>query len=89
MLQPTIAEFKKAVRKIKKHAVKKEDEWMFDTCYVPKNRLKDAAIKNRQVAIQGMPCLDDKDAEAVMRLMIALRGINSKKEIEEWKEGRH
>ena len=88
MLQPKIAEFKKAVRKIKKHAVKKEDEWMFDTCYVPKNRLKDAAFENRQAAIQGMPCLDDKDAEAVMRLMIALRGINSKKQIEEWKEGR-
>ena len=52
-----------------------------------KNRLKDAAIENRQAAMKGMPCLDDKDAEAVMRLLIALRGINSKKQVEAWKEG--
>jgi len=87
MLQPKIAELKKAVRKIKKHAVKTEDEWMFDTCYATGNRLKDAGIENRQAAIKGMPCLDDKDAEAVMRLLIALRGINSKKQVEAWREG--
>ena len=52
-----------------------------------KNRLKEAAIENRQAAIKGMPCLDDKDAEAVMRLLIALRGINSKKQVEAWREG--
>ena len=52
-----------------------------------KNRLKEAAIENRQAAIQGLPCLDDKDAEAVMKLMIALRGISSKKQLEAWQEG--
>ena len=36
MLQPKIAELKKVVRKMKKHAVKTEDEWMLDTCYAPK-----------------------------------------------------
>ena len=87
MLQPKIAELKKAVRKIKKHAMKMEDEWMFDTCYAPGNRLKEAAIENRQAAIKGLPCIDDKDAEAVMRLLIALRGINSKKQVEAWREG--
>ena len=49
----------------------------------PKNRLKEAAIENRQAAIKGMPCLDDKGAEAVMRLLIAL----SKKQVEAWREG--
>ena len=36
MLQPKIAELKNVVRKIKKHAVKTEDEWMLDTCHAPK-----------------------------------------------------
>ncbi len=67
--------------------MKMEDEWMFDTCYAPGNRLKEAAIENRQAAIKGLPCIDDKDAEAVMRLLIALRGINSKKQVEAWREG--
>ena len=87
LLQNHLAEFKKAVRKIKKHAAKSEDEWMLETCYTPKNRLQDAAIENRQAAIKGLPCLEEKDAKDVMRMMMALRGINGKKQVDAWREG--
>lgn len=87
MLQHQIAEFKKAVRKVKRFSTKPEDEWTFETCYANGNRLKDAAIENRQAAIKGLPFLGEGDAEDVMRMMLALRGVSSKKQMEAWQQG--
>ena len=33
-LQTRLAEFKKAIRKLKKHGLKEEQEWHWDTCHV-------------------------------------------------------
>ena len=87
MLQTQIAGFKKAVRKIKKHTVKESQEVIIEASYVAKHRLKDAAIENRQAAIKGLPKIEDEDAEKIMKVIQAMRGISKKKQIEMWKEG--
>ena len=81
-MQMQIATFKETVRKIKKRSAKEEGEWRFGACDVPKNRLKGAAVENRQAAIKGLPCLNEDDAEKVMRMVLALRGINRKNQID-------
>ena len=77
MLQKQIADFKNPVRK-KKHTMKERQEWIIETSYVAKHRLKDAAIENRQSAIKGLPEIEDEDAEKIMKLILAMRGYNQK-----------
>ena len=62
-------------------------EWIIDTSYVAKHRLRDAAIENRQAAIKGLPKIEDEDAAKIMKVILAMRGINKKKQIEAWREG--
>ena len=68
-MQMQIATFKQTVREIKKHSANEEEEWRLGACEVPKNRLKGAAVENRQAAIKGLPCLNEDDAEKVMRMV--------------------
>ena len=82
MMQMQLAAFKKAVRKVKKHSVRESEEWQFDTSYVPRNRLKQAAVENKQAAVKGLPCIDEEDAVTIMRMILALRGVNKKKQID-------
>ena len=63
MFQAQLAEFKKAVRLINKHATQEEYEWMLETSYSTKHRLKGAGIENRQAAIRGTPRPSDEDSE--------------------------
>ena len=86
MLQKQIAEFKKVVRKIKKHAVPEEMEWVLETSYSNKHRLKGAAIENRQAAIRGRPKVNTEDAEKIMKMIMAIRGLDKKKHLDEWQE---
>ena len=73
-MQMQLADFKRAVRQVKKHSVQEDDEWHFDTSYVMRNRLEEAAIENKQAAIKGTPCINEEDGKASMRLILALRG---------------
>ena len=75
------------MRGIKKHAVQESDEWRLDTCYVIKNRLRTAAVENKQAAIKGILCISDEEASSITRMVLALRGINGKKQIEAWEKG--
>ena len=50
------------------------------------SKLKDAAIENRQAAIKGLLEIEDEDAEKIMKVILAMRGISRKKQIEMWKE---
>ena len=51
--QRQLAHFKRAVRKLSRHTVPEGSTWLLDTCYVARNRLADAAIRNRQAAIKA------------------------------------
>ena len=88
MLQGQIAEFKKAVRKAKKFTISLEQEWHFERCQIMRNRLSDAAIDNRQAAVKGMPIISQKDAQGIMRTLLALRGADSKRNIDAWEQGK-
>ena len=85
-MEMQLAAFKKAVRKIKTHAVHESEEWHLDTCYVPKNRLRMVAIENKQAAIKGLPCIGDQEASSITRMVLVLRGINGKRQIEAWEQ---
>ena len=87
MMQMQLAAFREAVRKIKKHSIRESEEWQFDTSYAPKNRLKKAAVENKQAAVKGLPCLNEEDAVKIMRMILALRGVNRKKQIDAWLQG--
>ena len=79
MLQQQVADFKKDVRKIKKFAVPEEQEWVLETEYSKKHRLKGAGTGNRQAAIRGIPKVNKEDAHTIMKSVIAIRGLDKKK----------
>ena len=54
MLQKQLANSKKAVRKVKTHTMKESQEWIGETSYVAKHRLKEAGIENRRAARKGI-----------------------------------
>ena len=45
------------------------------------------AIENKQAAIKGLPCIGDQEASSITRMVLALRGINGKEQIEAWEQG--
>ena len=47
-----------------------------------------AGTENRQAAIRGRPKISDDDAHKIMRIIMALRGLDKKKHIKEWEEER-
>ena len=87
LMEMQLAEFKKAVRKIKNHAVQESDEWHMDACYAVNNCLRKAAVENKQAAIKGIPCISEEEAIAITRMVLALRGIHGGKQIEAWGSG--
>ena len=52
-----------------------------------RNCLRDAGISNKQAAIRGMPEVSNEDGEKVRRILMALRGLENKKHLEEWESG--
>ena len=49
--------------------------------------MKQAAVENKQAAVKGLPCIDEEDAVTIMRMILALRGVNRKKQIDAWLQG--
>ena len=84
----TNADFKKDLRKIKKYAVPEEQEWVLETAYGNKHRLKGVAIGSRQAAIRGRPKAGNEDAHMIMKIILAIRGLDKKIHIKEREEGR-
>ena len=76
-LQSDIANFKRKVRKINLHCVQDPDDWHLKTCHGRANRLKQLAISNKHAGVQGMPEITDKEADAIMRSILAMRGGSS------------
>ena len=59
--------------------VDEEDEWILSTCYSRTNRLRSAGIANKHAGIQGMPKMDLEEKEAIMRVLMELKGKGTKK----------
>ena len=78
MLELQIAEFNNAVKKFNLFTVQEEHDWRLGTSHVMRNRLMNAAIDNRQAAVRGMPFWRQEDAEKVMHILLALRGLDKK-----------
>ena len=57
-----------------RHTVPEEHTWLFETSYVARNRLRRAAITNRQAAIRGIPYIEEEEATQIMKVLLALRG---------------
>ena len=79
-LQTAIKLFERRARNIALHCVAKQDEWHFQTCQATGNRLEELAISNRHAATRGMPQISGHDAKRVTTAILAMRGVNQKKQ---------
>ena len=80
------AEFKKAVKKIRRCSVEEEeeDEWHLQTEYNNMPRLRNLAVEGRQPAMRGMPEIVEGDAESITKAILAMRGADKKKHKQAW-----
>ena len=79
-MRTQVAEFKQLTRMITKYAVcEEEDKWQFPAAYDPIPRLRGLAIEGRQLAIRGMPVVNDDDVEAIVTAIMSKRGADKKK----------
>ena len=67
------------MRKVAKHCVSQEDEWMFQTCNRRDNRLQPLAVHNKHASIKGIPQLTPKMVEEAAKVIILLKGVYQKK----------
>ena len=67
--------------------VEEGDEEQLATSYSQKNRLKPLGIMNKHAAIKGMPVLGDEDAKMITQAILAMRGVNQKKQKQLHEEG--
>ena len=79
-LQTAIKQFKTRARKVAQHCIAKEDEWQLQPCEARKNRMEALAICNKHAGIKGMPRLNDQEAKRVTAAVLAMRGVNQKKQ---------
>ena len=69
------------------HCLTKQDEWHFQTCQARLNRMEQLAIANRHAAIKGMPKLSQEDARRVTAAILAMRGVNQRKQKQTHQDG--
>ena len=74
-----IALFKSRVRKVATYRIKDEQEWVLSTCYRRQNRRKNAAVSNKHAAIQGMPNIPKEEAGHMLRVILEMKGAQTKK----------
>ena len=70
-----------------KHCMKVEDECRFHTCQGRTNRMNELAICHRHAAIRGMPAIEAEEARMITKAILAMRGINQKKQKKAHDEG--
>ncbi len=49
------------------------------TCYSRANRLKQAAVTNKHVAVKGMPKISKTEVEHIIKTILAMKGTTTKK----------
>ena len=86
-MQKALADFKRQCKRVKDFCIKEGDEHHLATSYGKVNRLKSMGIENKHAAIRGMPILEDKDRKTITQAILAMRGINQKKDKERQEEG--
>lgn len=79
MLQKQLADYKKAVKRVKKYAIAEESEWVLETSYSSKHRLKEVAIENRQAAIRGRPNINSEYVGNITKMIMAIKGGSTRK----------
>ena len=47
-----------------------EGEWILETSYIKRHRLKDTAIENHQAPVKGLPKVSEEDGMKVMGIII-------------------
>ena len=79
ILPAELASFKASVRRVNLHCVAEVDEWNLQTSYTRGNRLQKVAVSNKHAAVRGTPKLDPREAEAITKAILAMRGLKDKK----------
>ena len=87
-LQKEIAQFKKDLKQVTVFCCEVENEWMFQTCKSPQNRLLPCAIVNKHAGIRGMPAINEDEAKEIAKMVLRLKGVSSRTQLEALKEGR-
>lgn len=82
-----MAGFKSTIRQVPKHAISEEGEWHLQTGYCRVPRPRSLAVDGRQPVVRGMPVIDDEDAKAIVKAIMAMRGADKKKPKESMTEG--
>ena len=86
-LQNEVADFKRRCRRISTFCVEEGDEEQLATSYSQKNRLKPMGIINKHPAIKGMPVLNEKEAATLTQAILAMRGVNQRRQKQMHEEG--
>ena len=86
-MQKEVAAFKKRCRRINTLCVDEGDEEQLATSYSQKNRLRPMGILNKHPAIKGMPVLEEKETKVLTQAILAMRGVNQKKQKQMHEEG--
>ena len=79
--------FKIKCRRIANFCIKEGQEHHLATSYGHVIRLRKMGIVNKLPAILGMPILDEEDSITVTQAILAMRGVNQKKDKERHLEG--
>jgi len=86
-LQIAIKQLKRRTRKVALHCIRKEEEWQLHTCEARRNRMEVLAISNKHAGVRGMPDLDGQEATSVTASVLAMRGVNQRKQKQAHQEG--
>ena len=87
ILPAELANFKASIRRVNLHCVAERDEWNLQTSYARGNRLHKVAVSNKHATLRGSPKIDPKEAEAITRAMLAMRGLKDKKHFDAHAKG--
>ena len=68
-LQKEITELKKDLRQVTVFCCDVENEWLFQTCRSPQNRMMGLAIGNKHASIRGTPAVEAEEAAEVTRMV--------------------
>ena len=85
--QKAVAEFKVRCRRVRTFCIEEGGEEQLATSYNKTYRLKPLGIVNKHPAIKGMPVLEEEDARMTTQAILAMRGVNQRKQKEMHEEG--
>ena len=67
------------IKALGRQCVGEKDGQYFETSYARANRLRPLAITSKRTMLRGVSCIDEADARAITRAILAMKGIHQKK----------